>query len=147
MAEQHKFPDDEYQFTEIESSEAFGTVETAEQKPPTQNVKRRIFIAIGVIVLILIVYKLWSIFFESKQMKQPLVTTPPVTLPEPKPQPPIEKPEAALSADAARSLSQVQQQETENVRTINSLQSQVSDLKTSLNAAEQKVKTLESSIQ
>lgn len=79
MADETNTPEEEYQFSEMESPDAFGA---AAKEPPSQQkkaVQRRVLIGIGVIVVVLLVYKLLGVFFGPKTVKkktvQPVVVT------------------------------------------------------------------------
>lgn len=73
--------EEEYQISEgADTSEAFG-VESPEMGKGRSAVSRRIFISIGVIVVVLVVYKLSGLFWGAKKAKRKVVTPTVVTQP------------------------------------------------------------------
>ena len=69
MADENNLGEEEYQFSEVETGEAVGTETKTKAASSPAQVKKRIMLAIGVIVVVLSVYKLLGFFFASQAKK------------------------------------------------------------------------------
>ena len=155
MAEKHEFPDEEYQFSEIEGEDVFTSLSREEPKPKGGQGRKRALFAIIIIVVLLALYKLLGLFFASKEKVVEKPVVPPSVKVAPAPPPPQPTPTKVERApqtveipkEFANNLERTTQQTIDNTSNINNLQSRLADIESNMGNVNQKVSEVNDRLQ
>ncbi len=129
--------DDEFHFTEAEEvkSNLYNVpAEDSSGKTPVKINRRKILIAIGIIIVALSFYKLIDIFLDSSSKKPPETTTTPVpTVTATEPVIPVEsQPSTTPPSDLKNQLSQMQQNDATTTQQMSAVSDQLYSINNSM---------------
>lgn len=154
MSDEKRFSEEEYQFTEEEAGDVYAPERKTVRSWGFQDPRTRVLVAIGIIILLILLYKMAGYFFGTEIQKQPEA---PIIKPEPTssvvipqtpqtPQTPQIPQTPAVPERVTTTLLSLQQQQNEQANAIKDIQTKLPTVQNSLNQLTTTLSTLNARI-
>lgn len=155
MVDSSKKFDEEYHFSEDESTEEFAAMEEDSFKKPESKLRNFIVLFLGLFLVVFVVYKILGFLFAPKQVVEPIKHTPVITeevvVPQQivKPMAPVEMPPQNTAAieQFTQKLSSLEISAENNKNDINKMTSNMAEIQQAVAKMDEKLSNLSYNIQ